>query len=83
VSRGGATRLQTGTPIVAEIQMAPVVEFRRRRANDSPYEGRAFTLGASLVLHQWLVGDKRGKNPKASKREGCEMIIGIRWRVNL
>jgi hypothetical protein len=32
-------------------------------------------LGASLVLHRWLADDKRGKNPKASKREGCEMII--------
>jgi hypothetical protein len=42
-----------------------------------------FTLGASLVLHRWLVDDKRGKNSKASKREGCEMIIGERWRVNL
>jgi hypothetical protein len=40
-------------------------------------------LGASLVLYWWLANDKRGKNPKASKREGCEMIIGIRWRVNL
>jgi hypothetical protein len=47
------------------------------------YGGRAFTLDASLVLHQWLADDKRVKNPKASKREGCEMIIGIRWRVNL
>jgi hypothetical protein len=48
-----------------------------------PYGGRAFTLGASLVLHRWLADDKRGKNPKASKREGCEMIIDVRWRVNL
>jgi hypothetical protein len=40
-------------------------------------------LGASLVLYWWLANDKRGKNLKASKREGCEMIIGIRWRVNL
>jgi hypothetical protein len=45
--------------------------------------GRAFTLGASLVLHWWLADDKRGKNPKASKREGREMIISVRWRVNL
>jgi hypothetical protein len=49
----------------------------------SLYGGRAFTLGASLVLHWWLADDKRGKNPKASKREGREMIISVRWRVNL
>jgi hypothetical protein len=48
-----------------------------------PYGGRAFTLDASLVLHQWLADDKKKKNPKASKREGCEMIISITWRVNL
>jgi hypothetical protein len=42
------------------------------------YGGRAFMLDASLVLHRWLADDKKGKNPKASKREGCEMIIGIR-----
>jgi hypothetical protein len=45
--------------------------------------GRAFTFGASLVLHRWLANDKKGKNPKASKREECEMIISIRWRVHL
>jgi hypothetical protein len=45
--------------------------------------GRVFTLDASLVLHWWLADDKRGKNPKVSKREECEMIISIRWRVNL
>jgi hypothetical protein len=27
--------------------------------------------------------DKRGKNHKASKKEECEMIISVRWRVNL
>jgi hypothetical protein len=40
-------------------------------------------LDASLILHWWLADDKRGKNAKASKREECEMIINIRWRVNL
>jgi hypothetical protein len=40
-------------------------------------------LDASLVLYRWLAVDKRGKNPKASKGEECEMIISIRWRVNL
>jgi hypothetical protein len=40
-------------------------------------------VGASLALHQWLADDNRGKNPKESKKEGCEMIIGVRWRVNL
>jgi hypothetical protein len=36
VSRGGVTRLPTGTPMVTEIQMALVVEFRRHRAKDLP-----------------------------------------------
>jgi hypothetical protein len=45
--------------------------------------GRALTLDASFILHQWLADDKKGKNPKASKGDGCKMIIGIRWRVNL
>jgi hypothetical protein len=40
-------------------------------------------LDASLVLYQWLADNKKGENPKASKREECEMIISIRWRVNL
>jgi hypothetical protein len=31
--------------------------------------GRVFMLGASLVLHRWLANDKKGKSPKASKRE--------------
>jgi hypothetical protein len=70
--------------MVAEIWMALVVEFQRRWAKDFPLRRESvFTLGASLVLHGWLADDKRGNNPKASKREGCEMIIGVRWRVNL
>jgi hypothetical protein len=49
----------------------------------SLYGGRAFTLGVSLVLYRWLADDKRGRTLKAIKREGCEVIIGVRWRVNL
>jgi hypothetical protein len=44
---------------------------------------RALTLDSSFILHWWLADDRKEKNPKASKRDGCEMVIGIRWRVNL
>jgi hypothetical protein len=44
---------------------------------------RALTLDAFFVLHWWLADDRKEKNPKASKRDGCEMVIGIRWRINL
>jgi hypothetical protein len=40
-------------------------------------------LDAFFVLHWWLAEDRKEKNPKASKIDGCEMAIGIRWRVNL
>jgi hypothetical protein len=40
-------------------------------------------LDASLVHHRWLANDKREKNPKTIKREEYEIIISIRWRVNL
>jgi hypothetical protein len=36
MSRGGATRLPTGTLMVAEIWMALVVEFQHHRAKDFP-----------------------------------------------
>jgi hypothetical protein len=40
-------------------------------------------LDVFLVLHWWLVDNRKDENPKASKRDGCEMVISIRWRVNL
>jgi hypothetical protein len=51
------------------------VEFRRRRAKYFPLRRESVHAWCSLVLHRWLVDDKRGKNTKASKREGYEMII--------
>jgi hypothetical protein len=49
----------------------------------SLYSRRALTLDAFLVLHWRLADDRREGNPKASERDGCEMVISIRWRVNL
>jgi hypothetical protein len=40
-------------------------------------------LDVFLVLHWWLADDGKEENPKVSKRDGCKMVIGIRWRVNL
>jgi hypothetical protein len=76
-------RLLTGTPMVAEIRMASWWSFGVVGQRTSLRGRRAFMLDVSLALHRWLADDKKWKNPKASKREGCEMIIGIRWRVNL
>jgi hypothetical protein len=72
-----------GTSGVAEIRMAPVVEFQRRRAKGFPLRRESVHAWCLSCSHRWLADDKRGNNPKASKREGCEMIIGVRRRVNL
>jgi hypothetical protein len=47
VSRGGTTRLQTGTPVVVEIRMALVVEFQRRWAKDFPLQRES--------VHAWCI----------------------------
>jgi hypothetical protein len=36
MSSGGAMRLLMGTPVEAEIRMAPVLEFLHRQAEDFP-----------------------------------------------
>jgi hypothetical protein len=69
--------------VEAEIRMMLVVEFCIVRQRTSLCRRRALMLDASFVLHWWLADDRKEKNPKASKRDGCEMVIGIRWRVNL
>jgi hypothetical protein len=76
-------RLPTGNLVLAEIRMAPRWSFGIIVRRTSLCRGRAFTLGASLVLHRWLADNKKLKNPKASKREEGQMVISIRWRVNL
>jgi hypothetical protein len=40
-------------------------------------------LDVFLVLHWWLADDRKEENPKASKKEGYEMVISVRWRINL
>jgi hypothetical protein len=83
MSSGGAMRHMMGTPVEVDIRMAPAVESLHRQAEDFPLRRRALKLNAFLVLHWWLADDRKGENPKASKRDGCEMVISIRWRVNL
>jgi hypothetical protein len=83
MSSGGAMRHLMGTPVEAEIRMAPVVEFSIVRQRIYLCRRRALTPDAFHVLHWWLADDRKEENPKASKRDGCEMVIGIRWRVNL
>jgi hypothetical protein len=83
MNRGGTMIFLTWTPVVAEIRLCRRWSFGVIGQGTSLCGGRAFTLDAFVVLHWWLADDKRGKNPKAIKREEYEMIISIRWRVNL
>jgi hypothetical protein len=55
--------------MVTEIQMAPFVEFRRRRAKDSLCGGRAVTLSASLFFHWWLADTKEERALKKVKEK--------------
>jgi hypothetical protein len=45
VSKGGTMRLSTGTPVVVEIRMAPVVEFQHHRAKDFPLQRESVHAG--------------------------------------
>jgi hypothetical protein len=43
-----------------------------------PSAKRVLTLDTSFVLHRWLADNRKRKNPKASKRDGCEMIVTLK-----
>jgi hypothetical protein len=54
-----------GTPVKADIRMAPVSEFCIIRQRTSLCRRRAFTLDVFLVLHWWLADDRKEENPKS------------------